>query len=234
MVYVEETWFTTRMDHSREWVDTTQDNPSTTYSRQMPPGEVERFVIVAAGTKSGFVEGSCYLAKNTSGDYHGEMNNQLFLRLLTRQLFPSLPEPSVLVLDNAPYYSQLTEDSRCPTTATRKAIISWLVQRRLPIPPCATRADLLFLCEQNRSQLKYMVDNIIRHRGHEIVRLPPAHTELSAIGQVWGCMKRYVCSSLQRFTRADLRTSFWKPNFAPPRQCGPELFDDPRSSRTVT
>ena len=102
MVYVDETWFTTRMGHNREWVDTTQAPSNTAHSRQVPPGEGERFVVVAAGTDEGFVEGSylCYPAKSNQGDYHGEMNGELFLRWLTTQLLPSLPEPSVLVLDN--------------------------------------------------------------------------------------------------------------------------------------
>ena len=50
-----------------------------------------------------------------------------------------------------------------------------------------------------------MVDSLIREWGHEVVRLPPGHPELNAIEQVWGCLKRHVRSSLQRFTRADLQ-----------------------------
>lgn len=80
MVYVDETWFTKRMSHSKEWVDTIQPSTSTIYSQQVPPGEGERFVVVAAGTSEGVVEDSflCYTARNASGDYHGEMNAELF------------------------------------------------------------------------------------------------------------------------------------------------------------
>ena len=47
VVYVDETWFTTRMGHSRKWVDTTQPVTTSTYCRQLPPEEEERFVVTA-------------------------------------------------------------------------------------------------------------------------------------------------------------------------------------------
>ena len=99
-----------------------------------------------------------------------------------------------------------TEESRCPTTACKKAeLINWLMRRGITFPENATRPELLALCKQHRPVPDYIVDNIIREWGHEVVRLPPGHPELNAIEQVWGVMKRHVRSSLRRFTRADLQ-----------------------------
>ncbi|XP_068203531.1 uncharacterized protein [Palaemon carinicauda] len=153
VVYVDDPWFTTRMQHNKEWVDTSQPATSATYSCQGPPGKGELFVVVAGGTEHGFVNYSflCFPAKSKTGDYHGEMSSTLGLCWPTLQLPPTLDEPLVLVLDNAPYHSQLTEESRCPTSATKKAeLVNWLASHRIPFPHHATRLELLQLCRKNR------------------------------------------------------------------------------------
>ncbi|XP_068204830.1 piggyBac transposable element-derived protein 3-like [Palaemon carinicauda] len=86
----------------------------------------------------------------------------------------------------------------------KEDLVNWLRSRKIQHPAHATRPELLKICRGNRLNPVYIVDNIICEWGHEVVRLPPAHPELNAIEQVWDCMKRQVCYSLQRFTRADL------------------------------
>lgn len=63
---------------------------------------------------------SSLLAKNTTGDYRDEMNGELFIWWFTSQLLPALEQPPVMVMDNVPYHIQLIEETRCPTTATRR------------------------------------------------------------------------------------------------------------------
>ena len=80
VVYLNKTRFANRMGHSREWGDNTQPVTSSTYSRQLPPAEGERFVVIAGGTVDGLVESTylCYSAISSQGDYHGETNNDRF------------------------------------------------------------------------------------------------------------------------------------------------------------
>lgn len=55
VVFLNETWFTTNMSHSKEWVGSTQSVTSSSYRSQVPLGEGGRFVVAAAGTADGFI-----------------------------------------------------------------------------------------------------------------------------------------------------------------------------------
>lgn len=75
------------------------------------PRRWRKIEVFAVGTADDFVEGSffCFAVNNTTGGNHGEMNGQLFLLWLTTQLLPILEQPSILVMDNVPYHSILTD-----------------------------------------------------------------------------------------------------------------------------
>lgn len=106
-LHVDETWFTNGVSHSMERVESMQPVTSATDSRQVPPADGERFMVVAAGTGNSFIKGSLlsFPAKNTTGDYHGKMNSELFIRWLTSQLLPTLEQPAAVVMDNAQHHS---------------------------------------------------------------------------------------------------------------------------------
>ncbi|RVE51182.1 hypothetical protein evm_004147 [Chilo suppressalis] len=78
----------------------------------------KRFVIVHAGSEKGFVP-NCLLiftGRNKLEDYHSEMNAHNFTKWIKEKLKPNFPEPSIIVMDNAPYHSEaFTEDSEKKT-----------------------------------------------------------------------------------------------------------------------
>ena len=90
------------------------------------PGRGARFILINAGSKDGYVPGAALVfnAKATTGDYHGEVNTDLFSVWWNEQLLPNLPQNSIIVIDNASYHNTTTEDSRIPS---RKADLQkWL------------------------------------------------------------------------------------------------------------
>lgn len=104
LIYTDETWFTIRMTNGSEWIDTTKDEKDDAYSRQVPPGEGQRLITIAAGGKDGFLQESVvtFAARNAGGDYHGEVNLELYVKWLEKNLLPHLDAPSSIIIDNAP------------------------------------------------------------------------------------------------------------------------------------
>jgi transposase len=70
-----------------------------------------------AGNKDGFIEEEALaFSSNTKNpDYHGEMNQENFLRWFENQLLISLQEPSLIIMDNASYHR--TSEDKCPNNS---------------------------------------------------------------------------------------------------------------------
>ena len=59
------------------------------------------------------MKGAKVVFKSTrkTGDYHGQMNADLFQRWFKEKLIPNIPENALIIMDNAPYHNVLTESS---------------------------------------------------------------------------------------------------------------------------
>jgi transposase len=44
----------------------------------------------------------------------------------------------------------------------------------------------------HRPQKKYLLDEMFAEAGHEVIRLPPYHSELNPIELIWGFQKSFV------------------------------------------
>lgn len=92
-----------------------------------PSGRGCHLIMLHAGCEKGFVKEAClvFRAKETSDDYHPEMDGNRFEKWFVEQLLPNTEPSSVVVMDNASYHSVHLE--KVPSLSTRKGDIqSWL------------------------------------------------------------------------------------------------------------
>lgn len=78
----------------------------------------------------------------------------------------------VLIIDNATWHNQLTEDTTPPKRAWRKElIIQWLINHKISVPIKATKAELLLLAFDNLPPKRYVVDEVAKKYNVGILRL---------------------------------------------------------------
>jgi len=100
------------------------------------------------------------------------MNWENFLKWLREQLVPGLPSNSVVCLDNAPYDYSMTVN-KAPTTSSRKGEIQdWLSGNNVYFDNEMIKSELLCLVKRYRNEPEYVVDNILKEHGHEVLRIP--------------------------------------------------------------
>src|SRR4029077_20565222 len=110
-----------------------------------PTGKGERLIIMHAMTKTGLIPTAKLVFKSTrkTGDYHGQMNHELFSKWFSEQLLPNMPKHSLIIMDNAPYHNVLSPHS-APTASCKKAEIrAWLMKNRIPVREDCLKAELV-------------------------------------------------------------------------------------------
>ncbi len=165
-----------------------------------PSGKGERYIILSAVTKNGWVNGTrlVFGAKKCSGDYHGSMNEENFTKWFTTQLLLNIPDNTVIIMDNAPYHNMLQEDG-VPQLTSKKAVLQkWLRDNRIALDEEMLRPQLIELIKENRPPKIFKLDSMLRRdpkyksRNIEILRTPQYHPELQPIEKCWGVMKQYM------------------------------------------
>lgn len=86
----------------------------------------------------------------------------------------------IVVIDNAPYHS--TQSVKAPTSAALKADMqNWLREHNIPFNDKMTKRELYPIILRTKPPKKYVVDDLMREQGQEVVRLPPYHCDLNPI-----------------------------------------------------
>ena len=198
IVYTDETFVHTSHSAKRSW-------QSEEFAMKVPFSKGSRYIIVHAGSVSGFIDGAelIFKAKTTTGDYHNEMNSSNFMKWLQNQLIPNLQPNTVLVVDNAPYHT--VQEDKCPTTSTTKPEMrSWLSRNGVQYTDAMLKTELLQLCKTNRPKPKYILDSVLEAHGHTCLRLPPYHAELNPIELIWATVKGAIAKRNTTFKAADM------------------------------
>lgn len=155
----------------------------------------KRYIIVHAGSEKGFVP-NCLLiftGRNKLEDYHSEMNAHNFTKWVKEKLIPNLHEPSIIVMDNAPYHSIVT--NKAPTSSSRVDEIKlWLLKNNIDFDPTLRKPSLLSVVKRNKPRPIYAIDELLGEYGHTVVRLPPYHCDLNPIELIWARVKQKVAS----------------------------------------
>jgi transposase len=209
-VYLDESYVNKNHSNDFTWYSS-EDGPWV----QKPTGNGERFVIVNAITKDGWVPGAKLIFKSArkTGDYHGQMNTELFQKWFQEGLIPNIPGNSIIVMDNAAYHSQLSVSSAPTPGCSKIRIQNWLANNKVSCSSDCLKAELVEILNKMVPEPTYVIDEIAREKGHEVVRTPPYHPELQPIEICWGVLKNEIarhCDFTMKSLEIQLEKAFDK------------------------
>ncbi|MBL0702128.1 MAG: transposase [Desulfosarcina sp.] len=161
---------------------------------QKPTGKGERLIIMNAITKDGWVPGAKVAFKSTrkTGDYHGQMNQDMFTKWFREKLLPNIPARSLIIMDNASYHNVLSPVSAPTPSCKKEKIRSWLERNHFPVKEDCLKAELVEILTKVGPQPTYILDEIASEQGYEVLRTPPYHPELQPIETCWGVVKNEI------------------------------------------
>jgi len=180
--YLEETWVNVGEYASKElWADVE------------PSGVGKRLIIVHIGSVEGFVEGGllCYESKTNTSNYYDHTNGDIFYNWFCG-ILPLLNKNSVIVFDNASYYSVT---NNVPTMSWKKdCIIRWFEDKGIVFDRPMVKCQLIEKVRQIRityDNYRRSVQEAINHN-KPVLRLPPYHCELNPMHLAWTVVVNYA------------------------------------------
>lgn len=188
VIFLDETWIFSNGSGSKSW----QDESVRSVKRKKGCGSGKRFIILHAGSSTGFVPGASLIfsSKSKSLDYHDNMDCEMFEKWLKERLIANLDDPCLIVLDNASYHGRIL--NKQPTSSWRKSeIFNWLKTENQNPSPNMLKSELLSMARSLKKPKIYAVDEILREHGHEVLRLPPYHCQFNAIELIWAGAKSH-------------------------------------------
>ena len=87
--------------------------------------------------------------------------------------------------------------------------MAWLEKNKFSCNPDCVKAELIELIDKHAPEPTYIIDEIAKQAGHEVVRTPPYHPELQPIEICWGVVKNEVGRNCD-FTMSNLEIQLEK------------------------
>lgn len=210
--YLDEMWFSHDNCVNELCMDTTIRSKYDAYNKGLTTkeknltGKGKRLIALHIASDKGFLDGGllCFESKNNNSDERDKMigdNFHEWFKFIISRLDPK----SVIVMDNAPYHSVMSE--KIPTTMSKNdEILTWLSSKGIQIDRPMIKAQLLRKVQKIKSKYSsYVVDNMAKDVGHTILRLPPHHCEFNLIESAWIMVKEYVKQHNTTCKMADVR-----------------------------
>jgi len=200
-IYLDESYV--NKNHSNDFIwYSEEDGPWV----KKPTGKGERLIIVNAISSCGWVNDAklVFQSKRKTGDYHGQMNAELFQKWFSKKLIPNIPSNSLIIMDNAPYHKALSSFSSPTSSCSKERILAWLMENRIPCEKDCLKAELITVLKKIAPSPIYEADEIAKKYGHEIIRTPPYHPELQPIEECWGVVKNHIARNCD-FTLSNLK-----------------------------
>lgn len=199
-VYLDESYV--NKNHSNDFIwYSIDDGPWV----KKPTGNGERLIIINAITANGWVPNAKTVFKSTrkTGDYHGQMNFDLFKKWFTEKLLPNIPRNSLIVMDNASYHNVLSDNSAPTIMSSKDSMRKWLEKNKVPLKEDCLKAEMIEILKKMDPEPTYALDEIAKSQGHDILRTPPYHPELQPIELCWGVVKNEIARNCD-FTMKNL------------------------------
>ncbi|KRT85518.1 hypothetical protein AMK59_1477 [Oryctes borbonicus] len=139
-MYTDGSWVNTGLFANKVWADSTVNSKRQVLVEGVstgitaPRGRGQRFALIRVGNENGFVAEAkfTFLCKRNVADAHDEICGDIYEKWFTEQLLPSLPNYSVIIMDNGSYHSGKLEV--LPRSNWRKDDIRlWSENKHIPV-----------------------------------------------------------------------------------------------------
>jgi transposase len=186
--YLDKTWVNQYHTLKYIWQDSTSNG-----RLKVPVGKGSQLIVCHVGSAlTGFIPESKWVFRSKSTkDYHEKMMADTFKYWFLNRFINYLEEGSIIIIDDASYYSVTL--NKVPHNSAKKqdTLIGWNRNKFTFSNNNNKKTELLKRVLPFRHDTKmYELDQLASERGHQMIQLPLYHCHYNPIELVWAQVKR--------------------------------------------